>query len=312
MGSATVRHSTPAPGKDAKAFRRAAPVRREPRAVDWLLFFIGIPVGFAFMFSIVGTRLTVGMEYFDELVYILLHMFTAWWTITLVTAIVKFSFRSWRPPLLTICLLGVLFAMVPATFFFQVLGDFYAGIDANYAANRVDAVEASWTWAYLGVFIRGSIPALPTFLIGVYGYRYLTGVDWYRYPPDENVTEAPFNIETEEEAIPEATATATAGLIEGTRLPPDAKLIAIKAEQHYIKLWSDKGTDLVRYRFRDVSDTLADCKGAQVHRSWWVNLDDVQSYRQAGRKLELVIDDDLRVPVSLSYKNAVLSQLNGR
>ena len=66
----------------------------------------------------------------------------------------------------------------------------------------------------------------------------------------------------------------------------------------------------MRYRFRDLADTLAECSGLQVHRSWWVNLDRVQSFDQTGRKLELVISDDLRVPVSLSYKNAVLNQLN--
>ena len=232
-----------------------------------------------------------------------------------VTAMVKFSFRSWRPPVLTVCLLGVLFTMVPATFFFQVLGDYYAGLDPAYAVNRIDNVDPSWTFAYLWVFLRGSLPVLPTFLLSVYGYRYVTGVDWYGYPqPETNVTETSVDASqaTDAEAVRKVTQPATANLIEGTRLPPDARLIAIKAEQHYIKIWSDKGTELVRYRFRDVAETLADYKGAQVHRSWWVNLDDVESYRQAGRKLELVIESDLTVPVSLSYKNAVLTQLNGR
>jgi hypothetical protein len=311
MGSTTFRQ--PAHGRDTPAFRRAAPVRRPPGALDWLLFFIGVPIGLAVMFSLVGTRLTVGMSYLDSFVYMLWHMFTAWWTVNAVTAMVKFSFRSWRPPVLTVCLLGVLFTMVPATFFFQVLGDYYAGLYPAYAANRIDGIDPSWTFAYLWVFLRGSLPVLPTFLIGVYGYRYVTGVDWYGYAQREvPVARVPDDEspESASDSSTQATLPATAQLIAGARLPPDARLIAIKAEQHYIKIWSDQGTDLVRYRFRDIAETLANCEGAQVHRSWWVSLDQVQSYRQAGRKLELIIEPDLTVPVSLSYKNAVLARLN--
>ena len=40
---------------------------------------------------------------------------------------------------------------------------------------------------------------------------------------------------------------------------------AIKAEQHYIQIWSDQGSDLVRFKFSDLPVTLADCNGVQVH-----------------------------------------------
>lgn len=280
------------------------PPWRQPTLRDGLRFFIGIPLMLAVIFSMVGIRLTYGMPYIDALVYMILHMFIAWWSVNLGASLIKLSLRNVRPPTIAVCLMGVFIALLPAAFLFQALGDLYAGLYPVFAANRVDVVRPSWTLAYLLHFIRYSAPVLPTFLAGVYGYRYATGVDWYGYEPDA-IDAGSDKITAKAEPT-----TATARLIEGSKLPDDARLIAIKADQHYIQIWSDQGKDLVRYRFRDLPDALRDCHGAQTHRSWWVNLDFVQSYKVSNRKMTLVINDDLTVPVSLSYKNSILSLLD--
>ncbi|MGI9290630.1 MAG: LytTR family DNA-binding domain-containing protein, partial [Gammaproteobacteria bacterium] len=80
---------------------------------------------------------------------------------------------------------------------------------------------------------------------------------------------------------------------------------------HYIQIWSDQGNDLVRFRFKDIPELLTEYNGTQVHRSWWVNLELVKDHARDGRKLELKLTDKLTVPVSLSYKNAVLRELEG-
>ena len=314
MSSATVRQSDQPRPQGSVILQRPAPMRRPPHWLDYLLFFVGIPAFIAILFSLVGIRLTNGMPYLDALVYMLLHMSIAWWSVSLGAAIIKFSFRSWRPPVLAICLLGLLVALIPAAFMFQALGGLYADIYPVFAANRADLALPAWNLAYLLHFIRYSIPVLPLFLAGVYGYRFVTGVDWFGYgardtePEVNTVREAGAEVQAKPEA--KVLVSPTVGLIEGTRLPSSARLIAVKAEQHYIKIWSDQGTDLVRYRFRDLAKNLRGYKGSQVHRSWWVNLDEVQSHRQVGRKMELIIDANLTVPVSLSYKNAVLAILD--
>jgi hypothetical protein len=275
---------------------------QQPQALDYLRFYIGIPMVLGILFSLVGTRLTYGMPYLDALVYMILHMFIAWWTVNLGAVIIKVGFRSWRPPTIVVCMMGLLVALIPAAFLFQTIGDFYAGLYPVFATNRYDTIQPNWNLAYLLHFVRYSAPVVPTFLAGVYGYRAATGIDWYGYGNRHAGFAAT--------VPPQQTTLATAQLIEGTKLPADARLMAIKAEQHYIRIWSDQGNDLVRYRFSDLEDTLRNCQGAQVHRSWWVNPDFVHSHRQNGRKLELIINDDLTVPVSLSYKNAVLAVLN--
>jgi len=291
----------------AAPINRPAPASRAPVWQDYLLYFLGIPVGLAVLFSLVGTRLTYGMPYLDALIYMLLHMFTAWWTVNIGAFIIKYSFRSWQPPTLSVCLLGVMIALLPAVFLFKVLGDFYATLYAVFGTNRTDQIQPSWTLEYLVHFVRYSIPVLPTFLIGVYGYRYATGVDWFGYPRTAAADPQP-----DDDVTADTVTNANVGLVEGSKLPSDAQVLAVKAEQHYIQIWSDQGTELIRYRFKDIANTLAECNGGQVHRSWWANFDKVQSYRNVGRKVELIISDELVVPVSLAYKNAVLNKLEAR
>jgi hypothetical protein len=283
---------------------KSAPPQRDPVLVDYLLFFLGIPVLMAVVFSLVGTKLTNGMPYLDSLIYMSIHMLTAWLPVCLGAYIIKFSFRSWQPPVIAVCLIGLMIALIPTAILFQKLGDFFATLYPVYASNRQDAITPSLSLDYILHFIRYSAPILPAFLTGVYCYRFVTGVDWFGYQTTVTaVTNSPAP------ASQKTLRQAKVGLIEGSKLADNAELLAIKAEQHYIQIWSDQGTDLVRFRFSDIDKVLGECNGIQVHRSWWVNLDRVNTWRQAGRKLELTINDELSVPVSLSYKNAVLSRL---
>ena len=64
----------------ATTINRPAPRYRPPVWQDYLFYFLGIPVTLAVIFSLVGTRLTNGLPYTDALYYMLLHMFTAWWS----------------------------------------------------------------------------------------------------------------------------------------------------------------------------------------------------------------------------------------
>ncbi len=278
--------------------------RQTPSQSDYLLFFLGIPAGTAVLFSLVGVRLTLGMPYLDSLGYLLLHMFIAWWSVSLGATLVKTLFKSWRPPVIAVCSLGYFILLVPTAFIYQNLGDWYGSMYPTFAANRADDTLPSWGIDYLVHFVRYSIPALPLFLAGVFGHRALTGVQLFSYPPKPRPADEGADTEVQ-------SGRALVGMFSESKLPNDAELIAIKAEQHYIQLWTTAGTDLIRFRFKDVEPKLEGTGGGKVHRSWWVNFDHVRDTASEGRKMELVMDCDpeLRVPVSTSYKNATLAQL---
>lgn len=84
-----------------------------------------------------------------------------------------------------------------------------------------------------------------------------------------------------------------------------AVLHAVQAEDHYIRLYTSAGSDLVLLRFSDALAELEGIEGAQVHRSWWVaRTAVVSSAREDGRQM-LVLPDGTMAPVSRSYARAL-------
>jgi hypothetical protein len=75
-------------------------------------------------------------------------------------------------------------------------------------------------------------------------------------------------------------------------------LYAVKAEDHYLRLYTSKGEDLILMRLSDAIAELEGIEGAQTHRSWWVAKEAVQGVQRAEGKISLVLAGGLEVPVS--------------
>jgi DNA-binding LytR/AlgR family response regulator len=92
------------------------------------------------------------------------------------------------------------------------------------------------------------------------------------------------------------------------RLPPrlrGAELYAVEAEDHFLRLHTALGSDLIAMRLTDAISELEGIEGAQIHRSWWVARDAVQQgVRRRGRAL-LTLKGGLQVPVSRTYAPAL-------
>lgn len=85
------------------------------------------------------------------------------------------------------------------------------------------------------------------------------------------------------------------------RLPPKLKgavLYAVSAEDHYLRLHTSKGADLILMRLSDAIAELDGLEGAQTHRSWWVAKDAVESARRDGDKMVLTLKGGAEAPVS--------------
>ena len=85
------------------------------------------------------------------------------------------------------------------------------------------------------------------------------------------------------------------------RLPPKlrgAQIYAISAEDHYLRLHTSKGSDLILMRLADAIAELEGFEGAQTHRSWWVARDAVESARREGDRAVLVLKGGAEAPVS--------------
>lgn len=85
------------------------------------------------------------------------------------------------------------------------------------------------------------------------------------------------------------------------RLPPrlkGARLIAVQAEDHYLRLHTDAGSDLILMRLSDAVAELEGLEGAQVHRSWWVARDAVRDVSRGDGRARLTLEGGLTAPVS--------------
>ncbi len=87
-----------------------------------------------------------------------------------------------------------------------------------------------------------------------------------------------------------------------------ARLIALKSEGHYLKVLTDRGSQLILMRLKDAIAETSPVEGMQVHRSWWIARQDGIERRSAEGRLELKLDDENWVPVSRSYKADWLAQ----
>lgn len=78
-------------------------------------------------------------------------------------------------------------------------------------------------------------------------------------------------------------------------------LLAIEAQEHYIKVHAEQGSEMIYYRFGDALRDLQQLPGMQVHRSFWVARAAVLRFEQAERHAQLVLRNQEIVPVGPTF-----------
>jgi hypothetical protein len=84
-----------------------------------------------------------------------------------------------------------------------------------------------------------------------------------------------------------------------------ARLLAVEAEDHYLRVHTDAGEELITLRFSDALAELARDAGYQTHRSWWVAAGAIDAVRWRRGRGELRLVSGLTVPVSRTYSAAL-------
>lgn len=80
-----------------------------------------------------------------------------------------------------------------------------------------------------------------------------------------------------------------------------AEVWAVEAEDHYLRLHTSKGQDLILMRLADAVSELQGIEGAQVHRSWWVAREAIADARRGDGRATLTLKDGAEAPVSRTY-----------
>jgi hypothetical protein len=84
-----------------------------------------------------------------------------------------------------------------------------------------------------------------------------------------------------------------------------ARLLALEAEDHYVRVYTDLGSELVSMRFSEAVQELARAHGYRLHRSWWVPADAIEAVKWKRGTGEARLVGGLVAPVSRSCAAAL-------
>ncbi len=84
-----------------------------------------------------------------------------------------------------------------------------------------------------------------------------------------------------------------------------ATIRAVQAEDHYLRIHTDRGSDLILMRLSDALEELDGLEGSQTHRSWWVAKDAVRDVARGDGRATLTLDGGITAPVSRRYARAL-------
>jgi len=80
-----------------------------------------------------------------------------------------------------------------------------------------------------------------------------------------------------------------------------AELFAIEAEDHYLRLHTDRGSALILMPLSEAVTQLGGADGLRTHRSWWVSRAAVIGAARGKGRARLSLKNGLKAPVSRTY-----------
>jgi hypothetical protein len=83
------------------------------------------------------------------------------------------------------------------------------------------------------------------------------------------------------------------------------QIVALEAEDHYLRVHTSRGSDLVLMRLSDAVAAIAPELGFQVHRSWWVADDAICEIIRSEQRTLLKLSNGLTVPVGRTFSAAL-------
>jgi hypothetical protein len=105
-------------------------------------------------------------------------------------------------------------------------------------------------------------------------------------------------------AAPVATAATASAARLANRLPvklKDAAVLALESEDHYVRVHTGAGSELLLMRLSDAIAEMGATPGARTHRSWWVAKAAVKSPKRTNGRIVLVLANGVEAPVSRGY-----------
>lgn len=263
-----------------------------------LAYFVGVPLIVAVYAGMNNWEMQHVAGYPASIVFYLAHSLLPWWMTCVSTTAVMKTLHNWKPPWVLILLLGHTIGCLLVLPYSNWLTGLYISrwpeLGLSGSIGDVFSLAFWQYWFRAGVIWLGINYVFDGF-IGLPLYRYVIprGFEKGKSLQESNADDSGWG-----DRPP--------GFIK--RLPvalEPHEVLAIKAEQHYIKVYSPTKEYMVLYRFSDAVRALSESRGQQVHRSYWVNIDAIESISTRVKDFHIRIKTGVDIPVSTPYQGMV-------
>lgn len=259
------------------------------RAVNWrvLAFYLLVPLALAGYGAANNWQLIASVGPLLATGFYLGHALLPWLVTCALSSAVMYLLRPWRPRPLVILLAGHTLACIVVMPYVSWLIDLFASRwpDSGIASGQGALFGAEY-WAFW-------LQAGAVWLVVNFVFDRFLGLPRYRY---DVVRQRDLAQVVDGVSTPPAV---RAAFLE--RVPAGVRLedvVAVKAEQHYIRIVTASRSYLVLHRFSDALCDLTHEEGLQVHRSWWIRRSAIARVRQNARRMVAVLGTGEEVPVS--------------
>lgn len=298
----------PTPDRDAP--QRPARAPRRPAARELAFLYLVPPLLMALPLGMY--RAGIGLPVTLSLVLWASVCLISWWLSEAFSHLASRVLQPWHPPIWLILTIGYLLNLwisslynVPIVAALIELGSVPLTPDlAAYFELERSLVDP----LYLLMLLRAGAAGLVIWLTVNLLFQHLTGTDRFgaaavpREPAPAAVRAPAATTATaaREHAPPRFFAR-----LEKLQGITPAELFAVEAQDHYIRVHSQRGKELIYYRFRDALEDLQDWDGIQAHRSIWVRRASIAKVEESGRSTWVILETGDRLPVSFANRALV-------
>lgn len=277
---------------------QASSTRFDARTWRLLAFYLGVPIIVALYGGLNNWQLIETAGYGPALAFYAAHAILPWWTTCALTSLAMLTLARWKPPPYVLMLIGSLaaaFVTLPYTNWLT------AAWESRWPIEQLNEQIAP---LFSAEFWRYTASATVIWLVVNFIFDRFLGLPRYRYVIPRGYD---FHAPTHSAQAASATSDKPAAIDQPgftQRMPVDLGLgdiLAIKAEQHYIRVYTAEREYMLLYRFSDAVRELGTDIGMQVHRSYWVNKTAIAGIKPRAKKFLIKLVSGTEIPVSTPY-----------
>lgn len=268
--------------------------------VSWrhLAYYVGAPLVVAVYAGLNNREMLHVIGFPASMLFYLAHALLPWWITCASTTFLKIALTRWKPPWLILLLLGHIagcFLILPYSNW--LTGAYEARWPALEMGGEFAPGFSNEFWMYL---LRAGV-----IWLGInYVFDRFVGLPLYRYDIPRGYDSA--GNRPAATGTPDSWGGRPPGFVERLPVTLEAnEVLAIKAEQHYIRVFSPAKEYMILYRFSDAIRELDETLGLQVHRSYWVNTGAIESMQAKAKDFQIRLSCGANIPVSTPYQGMI-------